>query len=58
MLSLSQRTPQGRIEAFYGIKIFDSVQKLSHFRVLNFERIPYDKKVENLNFLVFQINWN
>ena len=28
MLSLSQRTPQGRMEAFYGIKIFDSVQKL------------------------------
>ena len=43
MLSLSYRTPQGGTEAFYGIKIFDYVQKLSQFEVRNFGRISYKK---------------
>ena len=43
MLSLSYRTPQGGTEAFYGINIFDYVQKLSHFEVRDFGRISYKK---------------
>ena len=43
MLILSYRTPQGRTEAFYRIKIFDYVQKLSQFEVRNFGRNSYKK---------------
>ena len=43
MLCFSGRTPQERIEAFYGTKIFDYIQKLSHFEVRNFGRISFKK---------------
>ena len=38
-----QLTLQGGVEAFYGIKIFNFVQKLSSFEVCNVCRISYRK---------------